>query len=120
MCTDKGACGVVRCSRPSRGRVGYPVPHLPRSPTSRTSSPPPTGSHFDEYIVEFTRFKPRPPPAAAFELPPACKEAAEAAEGRRAGALGSGLAAQLAMLLPAVRMGGGERVWVIWVCGAVD
>ncbi|PNW79515.1 hypothetical protein CHLRE_08g358522v5 [Chlamydomonas reinhardtii] len=65
-----------------------------------------TGSHFDEYIVEFTRFKPRPPPAAAFELPPACKEAAEAAEGRRAGALGSGLAAQLAMLLPAVRMGG--------------
>ncbi|KAG2424481.1 hypothetical protein HXX76_014533 [Chlamydomonas incerta] len=79
-----------------------------------------TGSHFDEYIVEFIRFKPRPPPAAAFELPPPCRDAAhdEAVTGGQQqqqhqqqqqavdAALGSGLAAQLAMLLPAVRIGG--------------
>ncbi|GLC69955.1 hypothetical protein PLESTF_000903600 [Pleodorina starrii] len=72
-----------------------------------------TGSHFDEYVIEFTRFKPGPIAAAAFALPGACKDAASR-EGERgpgekgqqaAGVESGGVAARMGMLLPAARLG---------------
>ncbi|GFR49771.1 hypothetical protein Agub_g11937 [Astrephomene gubernaculifera] len=71
-----------------------------------------TGSHFDEYIIEFTRFKPGTPPDAAFALPAACEEEGQqqqrggSSQGQgQGGQVGGSLAAQLATLLPSVRLG---------------
>ncbi|GLC60494.1 hypothetical protein PLESTB_001620000 [Pleodorina starrii] len=86
-----------------------------------------TGGHYDEYLWEFTRFKPGPVDAAAFELPGPCREnhsaaEGEAAEGRPQGTAEAekdkdkdrdkkaedigGVAARLGMLLPATLAGG--------------
>ena len=67
-----------------------------------------TGSHFDEYIVDFSIFRPYTAamPAALFKPPAICTQA-----GARAGAgaeAGGRLTAQLMTLLPSANIG--ERV----------
>ncbi len=73
--------------------------------------PPPPGSHFDEYILLFKRFRPGPPANKAFAPPPACaghmqQQVEEAGEGPRRRILSLG--AQILSLLPSSRMGLGE------------
>ncbi|GLI71137.1 hypothetical protein VaNZ11_016236 [Volvox africanus] len=74
-----------------------------------------TGSHFDEYVIEFTRFKPGPIAASAFALPGTCKAAMRQQQQQQqqqqqvenGGALTGmrGVAARVGALLPAAVLG---------------
>ncbi|GIL54872.1 hypothetical protein Vafri_10565 [Volvox africanus] len=73
-----------------------------------------TGSHFDEYVIEFTRFKPGRIAASAFELPGACEAAMRRRQQQQrvedGGVLTGmrGVAARVGALLPAAVLGAAQ------------
>lgn len=64
-----------------------------------------TGSHFDEYILLFRRFRPGPPANKAFAPPPACAGHMNQEEGQEGPRRRLSLGAQILSLLPSSRMG---------------
>jgi hypothetical protein len=76
------------------------VPPLPCSMIS--------GSHFDEWVVDYTHFEPGPPPASLFATPRLCKDSASLQVVDKKGRRGAHL--RWAALAPAVRYRGDAQV----------